>query len=137
MHRSAPSIAFGVVVAVLALGAVTACGGGDEGDATSPSVYTRSGATISVQTGEQFVILLEANPSTGYEWSVTETPPQVRLVAQRYDPPAEQIPGRGGQEEFRFEARKRGRATLELAYARSFEPDVPPVDTATFELRIG
>ncbi|MFO7590976.1 MAG: protease inhibitor I42 family protein [Acidimicrobiia bacterium] len=138
MPRSLCSVAFTVAMAVLALGGISACGGGGGGeDASGPSVYTRSGETISVEVGEEFVILLESNPSTGYEWSVTEQPPEVRLVSQRYDPPAEQIPGRGGQEELRFAARKAGRATLELVYARSFEPDVPPAETATFELRIG
>lgn len=135
MPRLERRIASGVVVALLALGGVTACGDGD--DASGPTVYTRSGETISAEVGEEFVILLESNPSTGYEWSVTEQPPEVRLVAQRYDPPAQQIPGRGGHEELRFEARTAGRATLELGYSRPFEPDTPPVETATFELRIG
>lgn len=137
MPRSACSVAFTVAVAVLALAGTSACGGGGDGDATSPRVYTRSETSISAGVGEEFVILLESNPSTGYEWSVTDQPPEIRLVSQRYDPPAEQIPGRGGQEEFRFEAREPGRATLELTYAQPFEPDVPPVKTATFELRIG
>ena len=92
--------------------------------------------TISVRVGEEFVIRLASNPTTGFEWSVTETAPEVRLVSKRYDAPSEQIPGRGGHQEFRFEARSKGRSTIELAYARSFEPDVPAAETATFALRI-
>ena len=123
------------VIAVVALAglALAACGGDD---ASTPAVYTRSASTISVRVGEEFVIRLASNPTTGFEWSATETAPEVRLVSKRYDGPSVQIPGRGGHQEFRFEARSKGRATIELANARSFEPDVPSAETATFALRI-
>ncbi|MEX2255880.1 MAG: protease inhibitor I42 family protein [Acidimicrobiia bacterium] len=128
--RAAASFAVGVV---LLLG-VGCSGNGD--DARSAKVFTDSGTEIAVRVGDEFVISLESNPSTGYAWSVSQKPAGVRLVRDRYVAPPHPRPGSPGHQELRFVARATGSGTIELAYARSFEPDEPPERTASFPVTV-
>jgi predicted secreted protein len=45
-------------------------------------------------------------------------------------------PGSPGTQQLTFRGTRAGTSTLELAYARSFEPGVPPAKTATFAVTV-
>jgi hypothetical protein len=45
-------------------------------------------------------------------------------------------PGAAGEQQLRFTAIKKGASLLEFTYSRSFEPGVPPANTATFDLEV-
>ena len=120
---------------------VAACGDGDgDSGTTSTSRGTRPSATacrgcptygeddttISTAAGDRFVIELESNPSTGFEWTATGSDPAVvRQTAEEYvDPDTDRL-GAPGTQRFVFTAGAAGSATLTLRYARPFEPDDP------------
>ena len=100
---------------------------------SSPAVY-HQGDAISVATGDEFVIALPANPSTGYSWTAGDDP-DVSFVSNRQVSGGSQ-PGASGTQELTFRAEQAGTSTLELAYARSFEKGVPPAKTATFAVTV-
>ncbi|HXR12520.1 MAG TPA: protease inhibitor I42 family protein [Gaiellaceae bacterium] len=82
-----------------------------------------NGRTLTAAPGTAIVVTLPSNPSTGYEWKLIASDGRVvRLVSQRYLPPAKQIPGAGGRETLRFVAKARGVVTLVLGYLRPWQP---------------
>src|SRR5262245_19214595 len=126
------SLLLGALVGVGLLAVLAgACSGSNDGSVT---VY-HEGDSISVKNGDEFVIALEANPSTGYSWDAGDNP-DVELVSSRQVSGASDLPGAGGTQELMFKAVKKGTSTLELAYARSFEPGVPPAQTASFPVEV-
>ncbi len=101
---------------------------GDDSPASSnPGVY-HDGDEVTVAEGDEFVIALPANPSTGYAWAAGDDP-DVALVSSRQVSGGTQ-PGSPGTQQLTFRGTHAGTSTLELAYARSFEPGVPPAKTA-------
>jgi predicted secreted protein len=96
-------------------------------------VYT-AGDSISVRDGARFVIALEANPSTGYAWTAAENDHVEQVSSKQVQ--GGSMPGAGGTQRITFEATATGSTTLELDYARSFEPDQPPAETERFSITV-
>ena len=97
-----------------------------------------NGKPVVLQVGESLAITLDSNPSTGYSWQL---PNLKRAILQpqgepQYTPPAQPMPGAGGQHTFQFVAVGAGRSTLTLVYKRSFEPNVAPVQTFTVHVTV-
>ena len=131
--RRAASVVALVVVA-LGLGAgLTACSDDSDGGGSVP-VY-HEGDSITVDNGDEFVIELEANPSTGYTWDAG-TNPNVKLESSKQVASPSAPPGASGMQQMTFKADKTGSSTLELAYARQFEAGVPPAKTASFDVTV-
>lgn len=90
-----------------------------------------SGRMIDLTPGQNLVITLVANPSTGYTWEATALNQnllqQVGQPAFTSDNPG--LAGAPGHMTFRFKAVHIGQTTLTLIYHRSFEPGVPPSKT--------
>ena len=116
-----------LAVGALAVAAVlTACSGSDGG--SSVPVF-HEGDSIDVREGQQFVVALTANPSTGYTWQAAKND-DVRYLGSKQVSAANQAIGAAGTQELRFEATATGTTTLELEYSRPFEGGVPPAQTA-------
>jgi inhibitor of cysteine peptidase len=123
-----------VAIGVGLLVAIVAVPWGDDAPASNaPSLY-HQGDAITVATGEEFIVAVPANPSPGYSWTASDDP-DVTLVSSHQVAGGSQ-PGASGAQELVFRAERAGQSTLELAYARSFEPGVPPAKTATFPLTV-
>ena len=123
-----------VVVGIGLLIAVVAIPWSDDAPAVpAPTVY-HQGDDISVQPGDEFVIALPANPSTGYAWTAGDNP-DVMFVSSHQVQGGSQ-PGAAGTQELTFRAEHSGDSTLELACSRSFEPAVPPAKTAKFPVTV-
>jgi len=75
---------------------------------------------VDVSGGEAFVIVLEANPSTGYRWEVAPHPEALELTDERIRP-GSAAPGAAGEQHFVFSASAGGRFTLSFAYRRPWE----------------
>jgi inhibitor of cysteine peptidase len=95
--------------------------------------------TINVTTGEFLVVILEANPTTGYMWEVTEPLDELVLrqvgdiaFVQDYAEPG--LVGVPGVEIATFEVVGAGDATIKMIYHQSWEIDVEPVDTFTLNV---
>ena len=134
-----------LVVVLLALAALLAgCGASAKaGSASGDIVLDREdmGQKVVLQEGQNLVITLEANPSTGYRWDVADTADQV--LAQAGEPEFQSgaegqadVVGASGIQILRFEAKERGKGTLTLVYHRPWETDVQPLETLTVEVEV-
>ena len=74
--------------------------------------------------GEVLVLNLESNPSTGYGWQVQGSGAGIlrQLGPGKWTPHAQGKLGGPGTQVLRFAATGKGRATLNLVYARPWEP---------------
>lgn len=90
-------------------------------------VYTNASSTVKVAVGMVFSIRLPSNPSTGYQWQLTDLPDNapVSLREHRFDPSSGRRVGAGGHENWAFDAVSPGTMELGLTYLRPWEPDQP------------
>jgi inhibitor of cysteine peptidase len=121
-----------VLAAVAVVALLAGCGGSD--DSSAAPVY-HEGDSITVQNGQQFVVALTANPSTGYSWQA-EKNDKVRSLGSKQVSAANRAIGAAGTQELRFEATATGTTTLALAYSRPFEKGVPPAQTASLHVTV-
>jgi len=88
--------------------------------------YTDSGQAIDIGVNQEFVIVLGANPTTGYDWEVSLDETMLGLVEKTYRLPEEaehEVVGAGGVDYFRFKALKAGETEITLVYKRSWEKE--------------
>ncbi len=108
--------------------------------AVSTTITTTPDASqdLIVTTGDVFAVVLDANPTTGYSWSITMQPDASVAVAldSQFIPPSVALPGAPGRECFRFQAADAGQTSVAFAYARPFEPGAPPVQTADVRVSV-
>lgn len=93
------------------------------------------GQTINMKKGNEIVVKLEGNITTGYSWSVQDLDAQYlqQQGEEEYKSDSNLI-GAGGISTFTFKAQQQGQTTLKLIYSRPFEKDTPP--EKTFEVTI-
>ena len=118
-------------IAVMILGlalATSACGDDAHEEArTIPIGAADGGLVVQVAVGDELLLDLEANPSTGYSW-VDESVASAAVVAvgePEFIAQSDLI-GAAGIMRCRFEAVDVGTAELILAYRRPWETDVEP-----------
>ncbi|MDR3686606.1 MAG: protease inhibitor I42 family protein [Coriobacteriia bacterium] len=115
------------MVACLALGSVlSACAPGSN----SPVDLTAkdSGSRQTLAVGQQLRVTLDANPTTGYQWSVDGSlPAQLKQVGDAVYSTQSTAIGAGGSEVWTFVGAASGTGTMKLKYWRSFEPTATPV----------
>jgi len=89
---------------------------------------TDSGRTIKMKPGDTLEIVLDANPTTGYQWKAL---PSDTGVIKQIDKPVyksrSKTIGSGGELTFYFKALSSGQTPLKFIYFRDFEKDVPPI----------
>ena len=107
-----------VVVLILMACLVVGCGGGVQ-------TYVDSDEVVSIGVNEEFVIALDSNPTTGYNWMEVHDGVVLSLVEERYDPDekAPGLVGAGGTQYFRFKALKAGKTEITVTYKRSWEAE--------------
>nr|QNO54842.1 hypothetical protein PAHOCELH_00003 [Methanosarcinales archaeon ANME-1 ERB7] len=104
-------------------------------EAIPPTFLTAAdnNTTINVTKGRYLVITLEANPTTGYTWEVTE-PLDDQVLRQVGDiafVPESYLIGASGVQIVTFEVVGAGQRTIKLVYHRPWETDVEPAETFT------
>ena len=95
-----------------------------------------NGREVQLKKGQPLVVTLEANPTTGYTWEVAE-PLDEQVLRQAGEPefkPESDLAGAGGVQILRFEAVNAGQTALKLAYRRSWEKDVEPLNTFSIQV---
>ena len=121
-------------IMVVALGlAAVACS--DSNDSSSSVPVFHEGDSITVKNGQEFVIALTANPSTGYTWQAGKND-KVKYLSSTQVNASNNAIGAAGTQELKFKAIDSGSTTLELAYSRPFEGGVPPAQTASFDVTV-
>ena len=93
---------------------------------------------IQANVGEELVITLESNMTTGYRWQLASSIDKNTLivVGLKYIVPKSKAVGAGGKEEWTFKALKPGKITVIFNYLRSWEKNKPPAKTKTFAILI-
>ena len=94
------------------------------GDGNSVPTFTDSTQTINTQINQEFIIALEANPTTGYDWQpVCDSAfiSQVKKDYQQDDNNGQPLMGQGGTDYFTFKAVKTGETKITLTYFRPWE----------------
>lgn len=125
----------GLLAAVLALAlAASAC-------AEPPTpVYTSANQNIEAGAGQRFIISLESNPTTGYNWELTpDNSGTYQLLGKEYtqDPASKGLVGAGGTQTFTFQGVKAGKGSIRLTYRRSWmPPDQPGDKVLTFTITV-
>lgn len=120
-----------VAVAVLTLGLVAGC--------TTVMTYDDEGHEIDIGVGQEFIIALGSNPTTGYSWQASYDESMLELVGgeptYEADETDEGVVGSGGVEYFRFKALEAGEAEVTLTYAQPWEGG-GVADTKVFTVNI-
>lgn len=99
--------------------------------------FTDTGQAIDTKVGEQFVVALGANPTTGYTWEANYDENFLELIEKKYKQEAKgELVGAGGVEYFRFKALKTGRTEVTLVYKRPWEEPNPEDLTKVFTVHI-
>lgn len=114
-------------------------------DKPAPVTVTdqNSGESIQLLLGQELMVRLPANPSTGYTWlQMGDTPNVVLQVAdptffeqdlsQGNPPPV----GAGGTEVSSFTADAIGQQILKLEYKRPWETGVAPAKTVSYNVTV-
>ena len=130
----------------LALLLLTACASPGELPLRVPAQETASPAAASAgqdsviraRVGEELVITLQSNPSTGYQWMLADSLDSglLRLAGRTYVPQQPVMPGSGGHERFTFVGVAAGETTIHMRYARPWEPPTSAARRAAFRVHI-
>ncbi len=108
--------------------------------AAEPIVLTEAdaGRTIEATVGQEIVIRLKGNPTTGFRWAVG--PIEGEALEQKgevaYEGPARALPGAGGTFIARFKAVEQGEATVAMCYARPWDVDHEPAKTFDVTVKV-
>ena len=128
----------GAVLMVALAGCKPAAGGGDKPDVLVEK--DANGTTVTLDVDQVLAIKLESNPTTGYGWHVMDVDESI-LQAEggpEMIEPTQATPmlGAGGWQVIRYRAKASGETVMTLGYSRSFEPDVPPIETFTLTVKV-
>lgn len=126
-------ISYVMLVLMLAVCMLAGCAA-----ASADSVYGKDDTNITVGEGKTFTIELEANPTTGYDWSVKISDESIVTLENReyeQQPGSEGLAGAGGVDTLKFKGQKKGTATITLTYERDFEQD-SALETLVYDVTV-
>lgn len=114
--------------------ALTACGGKPTEEPISP--ISDAGKSIEVTAGNEFKIMIESNPSTGYHWEVIGELDEsiVQFIEREYRASEPVMPGSGGKDVWTFKALAAGETSVTLGYYPPSNEAVEPAQTVTFTI---
>jgi inhibitor of cysteine peptidase len=101
-----------------------------------------NGTTVQARLHDRLVLSLAANPTTGFDWQITEGgSPVIEQVGEMVFEPDTAPPGTsgtGGTDIWKFDAESAGTATLTLEYRQPFAADTePPAETFSVTIVVG
>lgn len=82
--------------------------------------------SINLKLNQRLVVQLKANPTTGYQWILTEHPSFLKIIHENVYQPDDYLKGMvgvGGQTEWSFQAQAKGNAALVLIYQQPWEKE--------------
>ena len=106
---------------------------------SQPDIQGIRGGVTTLDVGQTLHVALPSNATTGYRWRVSGVEGSVLTPAEPFgqeavDPHPDGLVGVGGQTHWRLVATRPGSATLSFTYARAWESNRPPADTATYRI---
>jgi len=129
--------------ALAAVVVVTACSMSKSAPKPPPAPVTvsaeQSGTSVALTSGQDLVVRLPSNPSTGYRWIYVEP----KEAVLRVDGPssfetqsAGGAVGAAGTEVWKLAPLKPGQQQLRFEYRRPWEQDVGPSKIATYSVTV-
>ena len=98
------------------------------------------GARVTLTRGQELVVTLDGNQTTGFRWALTRAASPVLTQIGEATYVARAADGRetgsGGLTTFRFRADEAGSTSLAFSYRRPWEANIPPVKAVRFEIRV-
>jgi inhibitor of cysteine peptidase len=93
-----------------------------------------SGRRLDIAVGQEAVVRLASNPSTGYKWAPADTRSAVMAVVGEpsFEPPARPLPGAPGTEVWRLKAMTEGQGEVRFEYRRPWERAQAPARAVSF-----
>lgn len=108
-----------------------------------PKKYEDPAETIEVEEGYRFSVVLESDPTAGYQWELAEPPDRntLSLASVTFEAKGGSAEGKGtggapGEEVWTFEALHPGEAELIFAYRRPWEREAAPEESKTFKVEV-
>ena len=96
-----------------------------------------AGRTVTVHPADQLEVVLDGNPTTGYQWEISSVDSAIlKPIGEVEFRPDSNALGAGGKVALHFEALAPGTTILKLIYHRSFGQDVPPLRTFEVEIEV-
>jgi inhibitor of cysteine peptidase len=85
--------------------------------------YRDTAAPIVVEKGSDFAIILQSNPTTGFQWVIADTlnTDIVTLTTTEYIEPDTELLGAPGEEKWTFTGKGLGETDISLSYIRPWE----------------
>ncbi|MFD2371274.1 protease inhibitor I42 family protein [Brevibacillus sp. GCM10020057] len=79
--------------------------------------------SMRVTSGQTFTLTMDANPTTGYQWFLSNPLDGrfLKLISNDYLPPAAPRAGQGGHQVLTFHALQPGMTSIALKYCRPWE----------------
>ncbi|MCX6698769.1 MAG: protease inhibitor I42 family protein [Methanomicrobiales archaeon] len=81
----------------------------------------QNNATVNLGLNNTLTLMLNENPTTGFQWNLTTSPGLV-VTADNYLPSAPQLTGSGGVHTWEMKAVQTGTQKIKATYMRSWEP---------------
>ena len=95
-----------------------------------------NGNEIELHVGEEFMIILHENPTTGFRWNpISSGEPACSLLDNSFDLIGSTT-GNGGSHSWHFRDVKEDSSKIEFAYRRSWEQDRLPAQTFTVSVYV-
>lgn len=94
---------------------------------------------LSLQVGQQFILRLPSNPTTGFRWLLRDSAPHVlqSLGPEVYSNPQDEgLVGSAGISTWRFKVASAGEGQLALTYERPWEVGVVPAQRFDCKLEV-
>lgn len=94
---------------------------------------------LTMQLGQEMLISLRSNPSTGFRWEVKDAASGVlkSLGPELYSNPEDRgLVGSAGQSSWRYKAEHPGTGRLLMIYQQPWEPNVAPANTFDCTIRV-
>ena len=98
----------------------------------------QSGTSVALASGQDLVVRLPSNPTTGYRWIYVEPKDAVLRVdgPSSYEAQSAGAAGAGGTEIWKLAPLKPGQQQLRFEYRRPWEQDVAPSRVATYTVTV-
>ncbi|MFB3918781.1 hypothetical protein BU251_00730 [Candidatus Velamenicoccus archaeovorus] len=96
------------------------------------------GRTVTTKVGEVFVIALDANRTTGYQWVLARplNEKKAEFICSKYKKLSDGRAGEAGEDLLLFKALSPGKIKIYLKYVRLWEKDKKPARKAVYTVII-
>ena len=131
-----------VTATVLLLSSACGSDGGSKPEVTTVAneVTVTVSGPVTIAVGQDLLVTLDSNPTTGYDWQVDTAPDKAVLTIDERvyvpTPVDPDIVGSGGATTTRFTAVAAGTTSIVLRYKRSWEDNTPTDDLVTVDVTV-